>query len=285
MKYTNNFNLPKALVEAIKNDGYSAGGADITCTGLITPPKISVLTRKHWDDIEVDIVDQMFSLWGQSVHSILERVKSGIKEKRYFWTHPEIGWTLSGQIDYLNNKTLDDYKMTSVYKVKSGLSHDWLAQLNVNAFLAQANGDDVERIRIIAMMKDWSKRQASQNWTYPKHPVQVLEADLWHKDITLAFITERMLLHKETRESGVLPDCTDAERWMQPRVYKCMKKGNKNSSKNCSTYEEAEKWVNSGKDADKFTIVEAPKVYNRCADYCNVNQWCHQYLEEQNDRT
>jgi hypothetical protein len=279
MKFTNNFGLPKALVEAIKNDSYDPGDSDISTTSLISPPKINILRHKYWDDIEVDVVDQMFSLWGQSVHAILERVKTDcIKEKRYFWTHSS-GWVISGQVDLLADRTLDDYKMTSVYKVQKGISTDWLQQLNVNAFLAIMNMEPVERIRIIAMMKDWSCRQAKMNWTYPKHPVKILEADLWDKDICEAFIDQRISLHKEARDSGILPDCTDEERWAQPEVWKCMKKGNKTSSKNCSTKQEAEEWVSNGKDSHLYTIIQSPKVFNRCEHYCNVNKWCHQYLD------
>ena len=283
MKYTNKKNLPPALVSAVTNDPYTKGDSDISTTTLIGPPRIACLMHDHDNDIEMDVSEAAFPLIGNNAHAILERVDTPcIKEQRYFWTNMELGWTLSGQVDIIENNTLSDYKVTSVYKAQKGMAHDWLAQLNVNAFLAKRQDIRVDAIQIIAILRDWSVRQARQNWTYPDEPIIVIPGDLWDEEITYAYIKERMNLHKIARASGILPECTDEERWMQPQVFRCMKKGNKMSSKNFPTREQAEEWIASGKDAEKYHVEEAPKTYNRCELYCLVNKWCDQYQKNPN---
>ena len=108
MKYTNASNLPQAIERAVINDPYSSKGSDISTTKLIAPPRIRVLQKQNWEDIEEDISDRVFSLLGQSVHHIIERSKTRkeIAEKRLFYKDDKItnGWTLSGQFDFLNRE-------------------------------------------------------------------------------------------------------------------------------------------------------------------------------------
>jgi len=282
MKITNNHNLPQEVVVALQNDPYDAGKSDISVTTLINPPKIRLLTKAHDHEIETDAMALMYSLWGQSAHAILERVDThGLKEKRFFWTHPELGWILSGQVDLLVDRILYDYKITSVYKIKRGVAWDWEQQLNINAFLARVNGETIDAVKIMAFMRDWSKSQSYRDWTYPKCPAEIFDGFLWNQEKQYDFITERMILHKTAQDTNELPDCTDQERWMQPLVFKCMKGKNKRSSKNFDNREDAEEWVSKQSDSKLYSVVQSPKVYNRCEHYCQVNKWCHQYLDSQ----
>lgn len=77
---TNTAGLPQAIVDAIANDPYSAGrpeGVDrshyATCTQLVAPTQQVVLKERHKDEITEDAADRIWSLIGQSVHTILER--------------------------------------------------------------------------------------------------------------------------------------------------------------------------------------------------------------------
>jgi len=47
MQITNRLNLPAAIVEAVRNDPYSSGDCDISCTRLVGPPMIRHLERLH----------------------------------------------------------------------------------------------------------------------------------------------------------------------------------------------------------------------------------------------
>ena len=67
---TNKYGLPDSFVEAVKLDHHVTVG-DISCTQLIDSPQIRYLKKNH--DIEEDVMDRMWALFGSAVHHILER--------------------------------------------------------------------------------------------------------------------------------------------------------------------------------------------------------------------
>ena len=77
MKYTNKYNFPEAIVNAVQNDDYTKGGADYSATGIMKPPQEAALYRIVNADpdaeIVVDVADQIWMLFGTAIHSILER--------------------------------------------------------------------------------------------------------------------------------------------------------------------------------------------------------------------
>ena len=86
MNLTNKFNLPEAIYEAVKNDGYTKGNSDISVTQLIDSPYIRKLKEDHYNEIEEDVTERVLSLLGQAVHTILERTETeDLKEERLYW--------------------------------------------------------------------------------------------------------------------------------------------------------------------------------------------------------
>ena len=79
------------------------------------------------------------------------------------------GWTISGQTDSisLEENTLKDYKVTSVYKVMKAQKEgddSWEAQLNCYAWLYQHNiGKTIDKLQIITVNRDWNKSQKKRN--------------------------------------------------------------------------------------------------------------------------
>ena len=73
MKITNKFGLPQPFVDFIKNDKYSRGDGRYISNLFIDSPRVALMRQKHQDEIEIDAVDQIWSLFGTSVHAILER--------------------------------------------------------------------------------------------------------------------------------------------------------------------------------------------------------------------
>lgn len=99
MRLSNKMGLPDALVRAIQNDGYNPGEkTDFSVTQLISSPRIRVLRKRHWHEIEDDVSDRIYSLLGQSIHTILERaeVSAHVEERLYAEVD---GMTISGQFD------------------------------------------------------------------------------------------------------------------------------------------------------------------------------------------
>ena len=133
MKLTNKFNIPQTFVNVLERPTYSKGKANLSVTQLINSPKIVALTKKFDEEIEQDVADMVWSLFGSAVHNILEHGKdeNHVVEQRI---HAELdGWNISGAVDLqLLQKAgiaIKDYKTTSVWAVMNE-KIEWEYQLN-----------------------------------------------------------------------------------------------------------------------------------------------------------
>ena len=138
MKLTNRFNLPQTFVNVLKRPTYSKGKANLSVTQLINSPKIVALTREFEHELEEDVADMVWSIFGSAVHAVLEHGKDPhhVIEERI---HAELdGWRISGAVDLqiLNEDgtiSIRDYKTTSAWAVMNE-KIDWEQQLNIYAF-------------------------------------------------------------------------------------------------------------------------------------------------------
>jgi hypothetical protein len=271
MNLTNVHDLPQALVDAVRNDPYTGGG-DISVTKLIDSPQRRVLLKQYKDSIVEDVTERIWSLLGQAVHTILERAnKSDVVEERLF---AEVdGWSLSGQFDRmdLHKTTLDDYKCTSTYKVMMSDMIDWERQLNVLRWLAHQNGYTVDKLRIIAILRDWRKADAKHKQGYPQQPVATIDIPVWPLEETYQYIRSRISIHQNA-EAGMATECTNEERWYTGTTYALKKVGGKRALKVSERKEELESQLTDG-----TFIEERPGLYRRCAEYCEVANFCTQY--------
>jgi predicted component of type VI protein secretion system len=277
MKITNNFGLPGAIVEAIKNDSYTPGEkTDMSVTGLLSPPRQKELSRKHSSEIVEDASDRIWALMGQAIHSILERAeKSAIVEERLYMDAD--GWVISGQYDRitLRQKTLQDYKMMSVWEIIHGLKPDKTAQLNMLMQLAVENGyKNITNLEIVAIFRDWQKSKAKYDNKYPQSQVVRIKVDVWPEEKRLEYISERVAAHKSARNT--LPECTPDERWATPDKYAVMKKGRKSAVRLLETRELAEKYITDKNVVGGYIDFRRGES-RRCADYCYVNGHCKQW--------
>lgn len=100
MILTNKLNLPKSIVNAVRNDPYTKGDAHISVSQMIGPARKRAIEIKHSAELTEDVADRIWSLMGQIAHGILERAdEHGITEQRLFIKRH--GWTISGQFDRL----------------------------------------------------------------------------------------------------------------------------------------------------------------------------------------
>ena len=297
MKYTNHQNLPKAFCRAVERQRYDNKGT-LSATTLIAPPLMKKLEREHWDEIEVDVADQVFMIHGSSVHYILELAADDgdIVEKRFF---ADIrNKHISAQVDLLtSDKVLSDWKSTSVWTVidaKKNGKKEWEAQLNIQAWLIiqdarkNGNGAAVNRLFICALCRDWRESENKRNDDYPKK-VEVIEFPLWDHDKAIKYIEERVKLH--TMDDP--PVCTDEERWARPAKFAVMKKGRKSALRLLDSYGEASNWCVDNDVASwnvrtisgglalvpksGISIECRPATYPRCDSYCNVRKFCPVY--------
>jgi hypothetical protein len=213
MVITNKHGLPEPIYQALLNDSYDDGGADITVTRLIDSPRINALLKAHGG--ERDASESLWALLGQAMHHILERGnhknENEIREKRLFAMVQ--GWRVSGQFDrlVLADGILQDYKVTSAYSLNYGIKDEWVKQLNVLRWLAELNGIEVKKLEIVAILRDWNKQHAKK---YPL-PVQVLDVPMMGDDEIEDYVKERVLAHQAAEEN--LPECTGEETWQGRR--------------------------------------------------------------------
>jgi len=262
---TNRLNLPDGVVAAVTNDPYTRGDSDISVTQLIAPP----YQRKLRTEVEVieDVSDRIWSLLGQCVHLVLERAYrgKGRAEERLFTECN--GWRVSGQFDVIEDGCLMDYKVTSVWAVKGDTKVEWEQQLNLLRLLAHRSGIEVTSLRIIAILRDWSKGKSNAPG-YPDAQVVSVDIPLWPLHKAEAYLMDRVMAHQDPAP----PVCSDTERWKKEDIFAVMKKGRKSAIKLHDTRKDALAMV-SQMTVDHY-IERRPGGYTRCDSYCNVSHQC-----------
>ena len=288
MTISNRHGLPQVLVNLAMRDSYSRGAARISVTELIGSPRIRILKHRHSGEIVSDVSDMLWSLVGRALHKVVEDGADGehIAEERLF--ADVNGWKISGGIDLQSPKRgkndeivssdLVDWKLTSVWSVMNP-KRDWERQLNSYAYLVQqAKGWDVTGLSIIAVLRDWNRREASRRPEYPQAPVQVIEQPLWSEAQREEYVRNRVLIHQDAdrrQQWGEdLPDCSAEDRWMRPTMWAVMKEGRKSALRVFDSETDARAY--SLAQAGSF-VQERPGENVRCENHCPVSEWCGQF--------
>lgn len=290
MQITNRYNLPSAIVNNVLNDEYSRGDAMISVTQLLNSPRIVLLQRVNESKMVTDVVDRIPSMLGTAMHKVLEKGANPgeIVEERFFFEI--LGWKVSGAVDLQIPKDdgtweVNDYKITSVYSVMSE-KWEWEAQLNMYGYLMRmATGRRVSSMKIVAILKDWNRKQGAFKPEYPEAPVVVVDVPVWDDARQKEYIESRVAIHQKNAialDSGEPIDyCSDQERWLRNTKWAVMKKGRKSAVKLFDTEEEANGWIGRQQDGEVLVTEHRPGEPVRCSgDYCGVSQWCKQWLEQ-----
>src|ERR1043165_9738809 len=171
MKYTNIANLPTPLVAAIAYSDYDGDSYDITASGLVTPPRIRQLMKRHGKEMTEDVSDRIWALIGSVGHAILERAPADNVFREERLVAEMQGWRIGGKVDLLRlysrgrgaegDYAIDDYKLTSIWATKDE-KPEWTFQLNVYAWLARQHGFNITQLRIVNILRDWSKLRAAR---------------------------------------------------------------------------------------------------------------------------
>jgi hypothetical protein len=280
MHLTNRLNLPLPIVRAVEHDPYTQDG-HISVTELIQPPRIRQLLTRHRDNISIDVADRIWPLLGSSVHYILERaaVDNALQEERL--SMDVLGWTVTGKPDLYYNRTIFDFKVTSVYAILDGVKSEWESQLNLYAELLRSHTFKVEYLAIIAILRDWSKFGGQRSHDYPETQSIILPVTLWDPIDAGMYLEERVTVHQEAERlaDDDLPVCTKEERWEKETQYAVTKRGNKKASRLLPTLEEAEVWARDNMKDKPFEIVCRPGESVRCRSYCDCSNYCNWWEE------
>jgi hypothetical protein len=224
MQFTNKLNLPQPIVDAVTKDTYSKGKADISVTELMDPPQMRALKVKYEDDLQEDVSDRLWALYGQIVHGIFERAEKTAIAERRLYINVE-GWKIGGGMDRytVQSGLLQDYKFTTVHKVtRKEPSEEWVVQLNVYAEILRQNEQEVKNLQIVALLRDWSKlaydrelkkcEEKGYSCNYPSTQVKIIDLPLIPQKEVLTYIKDRVKLHKKALK-GKYPQCSPEERW------------------------------------------------------------------------
>lgn len=282
MKITNKHGVPAPLVTLASRDFYSKGSSAYSTTELLQSPRIKHLRNQHRDRMETDVSDMLWSLLGSALHVVAERGETPgwSAEERLFLDIN--GTVISGQIDLQEYVDSDpagdvvvyDYKFTSAWAVMNS-KVEWEEQLNIYRYLVEkVKGRKVAGLKICAFIRDWSRHDVRDG--YPPAQITVLDIPMWDMEITERFVHERLELHQSTNTDyeGVLPQCTDQDRWMSETVYAVKRQGRKTAIRVLKDVSEA----NQLAEKEKGYVEVRKGEPKRCTgNWCGVNEWCDQH--------
>lgn len=289
MKLTNRNNLPETIINVIKRPEYNKGKSNMSVTELLNSPRIVQLKRKHWDDLTEDASDMVWSIFGTAIHGVLEHGKDDhhVVEERIHVMLDNMH--ISGAIDLQEIEedgiVVSDYKTTSAWAVMNE-KRDWHNQLNSYAYLVEvAKKTPVKGLKIVAIVRDWSRRDAATRDGYPAAPIVVIDIPLWSFAEREAYVRSRISLHGdaffEMETDGEMPDCTAEEIWEKPTTYALKKDGNVRAKSVHETHESADTALaaatEKAKKGEKFLIEVREGGRTRCESFCQVAPYCQQH--------
>lgn len=289
MILTNKFGLPDTIVNVLKRPHYSKGDSHISVTELLSPPQIVQLRAKHDAEIEQDASEMVWSLFGTAVHNVLEHGKDDhhIVEERIF-TDVD-GWRISGQIDlqeiYEDGIAIKDYKVTSAWAVQAEKA-EWHNQLNIYAWLVEkAKGVEVKSLQIVAIVRDWSRREAVTKEGYPQAPIATIDIPIWpfqqREDLVLSRLNHHSEASLSVQIGHELPECTAEDMWEKKTSYAVIKIGGKRAKRVFENKQEAISFMSTLKDHEVETRAGG-RV--RCENFCQVASFCSQWAAYKKQR-
>lgn len=291
MIITNHYNLPQSFVQLAQRERQHRPGR-YSVTELLKGVREAILLRRHSDEITVDVADMVWMLFGQAAHYMLERqpeADSELAEERLEVpvVDPEFGrelGTLTGAFDLYDaaTHTVTDYKTTSVWKIIYSDFDDWRQQLLCYAWLLRRTGFEVTSGRVVAFLRDHSKREAERKPDYPNLPVyqatwhfsndELQEIDGW--------ITGRVCdlsANERFQEDNTLPLCTPEERWNSGDTYAVMVPGRKRAQRVLDSEQAAVEWAQDNVKGGSYEIIRRPGEDTKCRFYCLAQEFCSYY--------
>jgi len=279
MKITNRYNLPEALVKAVKSkrEYYEFKENRIGATTLIDSPYRRMLTMQHYDEIEEDISSMLWAILGIAVHKVLDQfdnttVKELKIEHKYIYNNTEYTIVCIGDMWNPVNKRLTDWKITSKYSMDKD-KDEWTSQLNVNKYLFESIGLEVNSLEISAILRDFSKKDKIENKFPFVIPFVSREIKIIDKESVKLYIEERLKKHFVDD----IQECTPEERWQVPNIWAVMKKGGSRAINGGLHYNEIEANEHLNRVGHDYFVQFRKGEDNRCVEYCSVNKFCDYY--------
>ncbi|MFB6349680.1 hypothetical protein ACFBZI_10560 [Moraxella sp. ZJ142] len=274
MNYTNNANIPLPLAVFLATDTYDGLPNSISATTLLKPIRQIILSQRLDNEATfTDVADLVSSRMGSAIHTAIEQAwlnptnalralgysQKVIDKIKVNPTNPNpddiniymeqrsckdiAGMTVTGKFDFVAEGQVQDFKSTSVWT--------YLNQSNAEKYQLQGSIYRWLNPRIIHkdymtihyIFTDFNKVESLRNKDYPPNRVHSQRIPLLDLDATEHYVRtkiKQIISHKDTPECD-LPQCTDADLWRKPTVYKYYKDPNKldRSTKNFDNFTDA----------------------------------------------
>ena len=269
--------------------------ADYSATGIIQPPKITILRKRHAN--KQTVKSQLAAFYGTANHDRMERMLRKYPDKYAVERSIAIPWELgsgntiilSGKYDVLEYSTryLWDLKTANTWKIIFDPElDDWHKQQNIYAYMCNYVGEKIKGLRILAWYKDWKAGNALRDKSYPQTQVVEYALKQWDLEQTFEYMSARLELMDDNNklEDDEIPECSRDDRWErhpggQSVMYAVMKNDKaaralrvKDSMEGAIEFARTSKALGS----NSFIEIRYAKP-TRCMEYCGVNYACHWY--------
>lgn len=278
MKVTNKLGLPQAFVDAVSVERHNEKGC-YSATTILHGVCETILTERHYDELEVDASESIWAVFGTAVHSVMESQNtSTLKEQ--FYSVDVLNSKVTGRVDSYDQetKTIHDFKTASVWKVQFEDFEDWRKQGLIYAWLMKKCGFEVAKCEFIALLKDHSKSKAKTDSNYPQLPTYKYCFDVTEENLAeiekFIFAKVGELEKAEQVADEELTPCTKEERWQGEDKWAVMKEGRKTAIKLFDNKAEAESNMKALGGTYLEERIAEPK---KCNDYCICKDFCPFY--------
>ena len=166
MIITNSQNLPDPFVQAVSKE-YQYKEKRYSVTTLLKSEREIMLQRRHNDEIEQDVSDMIWAIFGTAVHSVLENSNKSedLLTEKYLSLPVTLDdgdtYTLSGLCDLYDTKQGEviDYKVTSTFKALKKDYDDYKMQGLMYAYM-------ISKTKFYKYMSDLEFETGTKKYSY-----------------------------------------------------------------------------------------------------------------------
>lgn len=247
---------------------YNKGKCDFSATQLLKPPQEVAIVERN-PDLPVDALELWPATVGTMLHLAMEHLwPTGTKEKRLYANVGE--HVISAQLDNIYDGKVKDFKFVGNYSAKGGLKDDWVAQVNIQRWLARKNGIKDECGELSMMNIGTSVNGVIDRGDTAGEDYNIPE---WTTDQTEEYIQERINLILAARAAGYIK-CSDKERWAS-KQWRVVKKARGRAVRVFDTEREARRYAET--HGHKVERDRDAKKNMRCAHFCRAASLCPQW--------
>lgn len=292
MKLVNSSKIPEVIFNALIHNWYKGANEkrDYSVTELLNPIRITILSKRHYDEIEEDAMSKLWAMMGSAMHEVVEKGSTDKEHLGYMVEkrvktlfHDKV---ISGGMDIYNenDKSIIDFKFQTVFNWIYLDDHieNLTLQLNGYRWLLERNGYKVDKLEIIFIFRDYRPYEASRMSGYPSGKIESLEISKMSDEEIEKYIKEKIEEIESLKDTpdDKLPMCSMKDRWQNEDMWKIMFKNK--CIKTFYSEEDANQFVS---EKGYGTIKFVKGVPKRCGEYCPVKEFCDFYKSNVKDNS